>query len=181
MQDRYADDIGDFGKSTGEKFIDLVRELDKVDGIERYRISSIPDIVLKFRRLSDVFHRRRRKKNLWCEFRIYCNGIRRIYGPISTKYVFPVMRMLLKLMPTAIVKWAYQSNIRKKLTEKQVWYKQSVPCLLSYKQQTFYPLLFPHHVNNLSSAGRQIMKNSICKEVSLKQLTLQLFFYVYII
>lgn len=33
--------IGDFGKSTGEQFIDLVRELDKVDGIERYRISSI--------------------------------------------------------------------------------------------------------------------------------------------
>ena len=33
--------IGDFGKSTGERFVDLVRELDKVDGIERYRISSI--------------------------------------------------------------------------------------------------------------------------------------------
>lgn len=33
--------IGDFGKSTGEQFIDLVRELDKVEGIERYRISSI--------------------------------------------------------------------------------------------------------------------------------------------
>lgn len=33
--------IGDFGKTTGETFIDLIRELDKVDGIERYRISSI--------------------------------------------------------------------------------------------------------------------------------------------
>ena len=33
--------IGDFGKTTGEKFIDLVRQLDKVEGIERYRISSI--------------------------------------------------------------------------------------------------------------------------------------------
>ena len=32
---------GDFGKSTGEKFIDLLKALDKVDGIERYRISSI--------------------------------------------------------------------------------------------------------------------------------------------
>ncbi|MCH5331105.1 MAG: tRNA (N(6)-L-threonylcarbamoyladenosine(37)-C(2))-methylthiotransferase MtaB [Alistipes sp.] len=32
---------GDFGKTTGEKFIDLLRELDKVEGIERYRISSI--------------------------------------------------------------------------------------------------------------------------------------------
>lgn len=38
--------IGDFGKNTGEKFIDLVRELDKVEGIERYRISSIePDLL----------------------------------------------------------------------------------------------------------------------------------------
>ncbi|HOU68773.1 MAG TPA: tRNA (N(6)-L-threonylcarbamoyladenosine(37)-C(2))-methylthiotransferase MtaB [Paludibacteraceae bacterium] len=38
--------IGDFGKSTGESFFDLVRELDKVDGIERYRISSIePDLL----------------------------------------------------------------------------------------------------------------------------------------
>ncbi len=33
--------IGDFGRSTGETFFDLVRALDKVDGIERYRISSI--------------------------------------------------------------------------------------------------------------------------------------------
>ena len=33
--------IGDFGKNTGESFIDLVRALDAVEGIERYRISSI--------------------------------------------------------------------------------------------------------------------------------------------
>lgn len=38
--------IGDFGKNTGEKFIDLIRELDRVEGIERYRISSIePDLL----------------------------------------------------------------------------------------------------------------------------------------
>ena len=32
---------GDFGRSTGERFIDLLREMDKVEGIERFRISSI--------------------------------------------------------------------------------------------------------------------------------------------
>lgn len=32
---------GDFGKSTGEKFIDLLKALNEVEGIERYRISSI--------------------------------------------------------------------------------------------------------------------------------------------
>ena len=33
--------IGDFGRTTGESFYDLIQELDKVEGIERYRISSI--------------------------------------------------------------------------------------------------------------------------------------------
>lgn len=33
--------IGDFGRSTGETFLQLIQALDKVEGIERYRISSI--------------------------------------------------------------------------------------------------------------------------------------------
>ena len=38
--------IGDFGKTTGEKFIDLVKALDAVGGISRYRISSLePDLL----------------------------------------------------------------------------------------------------------------------------------------
>lgn len=38
--------IGDFGKGRTDRLIDLIRELDKVDGIERYRISSIePDLL----------------------------------------------------------------------------------------------------------------------------------------
>ena len=38
--------IGDFGKTTGERFVDLVRALDGVEGISRYRISSLePDLL----------------------------------------------------------------------------------------------------------------------------------------
>ena len=38
--------IGDFGKSTGERFIDLVKALDGIEGISRYRISSLePDLL----------------------------------------------------------------------------------------------------------------------------------------
>ena len=38
--------IGDFGKTTGESFIDLVKALDEVEGISRYRISSLePDLL----------------------------------------------------------------------------------------------------------------------------------------
>ena len=38
--------IGDFGKTTGESFLDLVKALDAVEGVSRYRISSLePDLL----------------------------------------------------------------------------------------------------------------------------------------
>lgn len=38
--------IGDFGRTTHEQFIDLVKALDQVEGIERFRISSLePDLM----------------------------------------------------------------------------------------------------------------------------------------
>jgi threonylcarbamoyladenosine tRNA methylthiotransferase MtaB len=38
--------IGDFGKSSGESFYELIQALGKVNGIERYRVSSIePDLL----------------------------------------------------------------------------------------------------------------------------------------
>ena len=38
--------IGDFGKTTGEQFLDLIKALDAVEGISRYRISSLePDLL----------------------------------------------------------------------------------------------------------------------------------------
>ena len=57
--------IGDFGKSTGETFIDLIRALDEVEGIVRYRISSIEpnlitdeaiDFVANSKRFAPHFH-----------------------------------------------------------------------------------------------------------------------------
>ena len=57
--------IGDFGKSTGETFFNLIRALDEVEGIERYRISSIEpnlltdeiiDFVASSKRFMPHFH-----------------------------------------------------------------------------------------------------------------------------
>ena len=57
--------IGDFGKGTDHNFFDLVKALDEVDGIERYRISSIepnllPDEIIEWvaqsRRFMPHFH-----------------------------------------------------------------------------------------------------------------------------
>lgn len=57
--------IGDFGKGTDKTFLDLCRALDEVEGIERYRISSIEpnlltdeiiDFVASSRRFMPHFH-----------------------------------------------------------------------------------------------------------------------------
>lgn len=57
--------IGDFGRTTGESFFDLIKALDEVEGIERYRISSIEpnlltdeiiEFVAKSKRFAPHFH-----------------------------------------------------------------------------------------------------------------------------
>lgn len=57
--------IGDFGRTTGETFLELIRALDEVEGIERYRISSIEpnlitdeaiDFVAESKRFAPHFH-----------------------------------------------------------------------------------------------------------------------------
>ncbi len=57
--------IGDFGKSTNETFFDLIKELEKVDGVHRYRISSIEpnlltneiiEFVAKSKKIMPHFH-----------------------------------------------------------------------------------------------------------------------------
>ncbi len=57
--------IGDFGKTSGDTFFDLIKALDEVEGIERYRISSIEpnlltdeiiDFVARSKRFVPHFH-----------------------------------------------------------------------------------------------------------------------------
>lgn len=57
--------IGEFGKSTNETFLDLIKELEKVEGIERFRISSIEpnlltdeiiEFVSKSKKIAPHFH-----------------------------------------------------------------------------------------------------------------------------
>lgn len=51
--------IGDFGKTTQESFFDLIKALDKVEGIERYRISSIEPNLLTDEIIEFVAHSNR--------------------------------------------------------------------------------------------------------------------------
>ena len=82
-----------------------------------YHISNIPETTLFFRRASDVYRRRGRVK-AWNEFRIYMRGIYRLYGLFTPKYAYPTMRLLFRLMPQRIVRWGYDSKLRRRIAEQ---------------------------------------------------------------
>lgn len=75
--------IGDFGKSTGENFYSLLKELVKVEGIERYRISSIEPNLLTNEIISLV----ESEKKLVPHFHIPLqSGSNRILGLMKRRY-----------------------------------------------------------------------------------------------
>ena len=76
-----------------------------------YKIGNVEEITIYFRRDGDVFKRRSREKAL-NEFKIYMNGIRRFYGLLSWRYLFPIARLIFRLMPVSVVKWIYGSKLR---------------------------------------------------------------------
>lgn len=82
-----------------------------------YLIGNLDEVTICFRRDGDVFKRRSRQK-AYNEFKIYMNGIRRYYGLFSWKYVYPIARLVFRLMPVSVVKWIYDSKMRKKVLEK---------------------------------------------------------------
>ena len=84
-----------------------------------FSLGNIDDVVLLFRREGDVY-KRRGKQKAFNEFKIYMNGIRRFYGLISWRYVYPLSRLAFRLMPTWIIKRIYDSKMRQKmLTSKE--------------------------------------------------------------
>ena len=95
---------GDFGRTTGEKFIDLLKVLNEVDGIERYRISSIEpnlitDEIIEFSAASPKFQH---------HFHIPLqSGSDRILGLMRRRYTsakFAVrIRKIRSLMPDAFI------------------------------------------------------------------------------
>ena len=76
--------IGDFGKSTGETFIGLIRELLKTDGIERIRLSSIEPNLIG----DDLIEMVAENKKLLPHFHIPLqSGNNKILGLMRRRYV----------------------------------------------------------------------------------------------
>ena len=82
-----------------------------------YKIANIPDITIRFRRDDAVFSRRKSKKNIWNEFRIYIQGIYSLQGLFTWKYIYPMSRLIFRLMPASVIKWIYGSKLRKGLLQ----------------------------------------------------------------
>ena len=71
--------IGDFGRSTGEAFLDLVKALDQeVEGIERYRISSIEPNLLTDEIIDYVAHSRRFMPHFHIPLQSGCDEVLRL-------------------------------------------------------------------------------------------------------
>ncbi len=67
--------IGDFGKSTNESFLDLITELDKIEGIERYRISSIEPNLLTHEIIKFVVNSQRFMPHFHIPLQSGCNEV----------------------------------------------------------------------------------------------------------
>ena len=82
-----------------------------------YKIANLPDITIRFRRNDVVFSRRKSKRNIWNEFRIYMHGIYSLQGLFTWKYIYPISRLVFRLMPASVIKWIYGSKLRKGLLQ----------------------------------------------------------------
>ena len=88
------------------------------DVLERgYKISNVEEVTLYFRLADDVFNRRSRKKAL-NEFKIYMRGIYRLYGMLTISYIYPISRLIFRLLPKSIIKWFYNSPLRRRILAK---------------------------------------------------------------
>ena len=76
------------------------------------KIANLDDVVLYFRHDESIYKRRGRNKAL-NEFKIYVNGIKKIYGIATFKYLYPFTRLVFRLMPTPLIQWIYNSPCRK--------------------------------------------------------------------
>ena len=89
------------------------------DAAEKKRIiNNLPEVILHFRRNDSMMNRRSREK-AWSEFLAYNDGIKRVYGLFSYKYIFSLLRMIFRLLPSGAIRAIYNSKFRKAIAKQQ--------------------------------------------------------------
>ena len=96
--------IGDFGRSTGEKFIDLVRALDDIEGTFRIRISSCEPNLLSDEIIDFVAHSRHFAPHFHIPLQSGSNEVLKIMGRRYTRELFAERVSHIKsVMPNAFI------------------------------------------------------------------------------
>ena len=83
-----------------------------------YKLANLPDVIYTCF-WDDDFYRRRSWRRAWSEFGIYISGIRRLHGVFSWRYIFPIARLLLRLVPIKLSILIYKSNIKQQLLNRK--------------------------------------------------------------
>ncbi len=71
-----------------------------------FRFDNLPESLLRYR-ISPSFWQRRSLAKARSELLCYWRGIYALRGPWTLAYAFPLLRFLLRLMPTPVSRWAY--------------------------------------------------------------------------
>lgn len=96
--------IGDFGKTTGETFFDLVKALDQVEGIERFRISSIEPNLLTDEIIEYVAHSRAFMPHFHIPLQSGCDEVLKLMRRRYDTVLFASkIRKIKELMPDAFI------------------------------------------------------------------------------
>lgn len=96
--------IGDFGETTGESFIDLVKALDGVGGIERFRISSIEPDLISDELIDFCAHSRAFMPHFHIPLQSGSDDVLRLMHRRYTRDVFAhKVRLIKSLMPDAFI------------------------------------------------------------------------------
>ena len=96
--------IGDFGKSTGETFFELIEALDRVESIDRFRISSIEPNLLSDEIIEFIAQSRRFAPHFHIPLQSGCNDVLRLMRRKYDVELFASkIRKIKELMPDAFI------------------------------------------------------------------------------
>jgi len=81
----------------------------------KHQVANLDDFVLKFRRDSNVYQRRKNKEDSRLEMKIHLKGIKELFGFSPIKSLYPIARFTMRLLPNSMINFIYNSRLRGKL------------------------------------------------------------------
>lgn len=83
-----------------------------------YKVANIEKVLLKFRRNDSVYKRRSNRRDSNLELKVHERGIYKLYGFSPVKALFPIVRYLVRCLPSSLIRAIYNGKVRKIMVEK---------------------------------------------------------------